>query len=187
MSNSAVIYDACVLYPALLRDLLMQLALTDLYKAKWTNDIHEEWISNCLKNHLDLQREKLERTRDLMNTHVRDCLVDNYQDLISALNLPDPKDRHVLAAAIKCNASTIVTFNLKDFPCSTLDKYNIEALHPDNFIVHHFEFSIPVLCKAVDKVYKRRVNPPSTKEEFLDKLLKQQLPETVSVLIENWY
>lgn len=59
-------YNACVLYPAPLRDLLMRLALTDRFRARWTEDIHEEWIRNVLVNRPDLTREQLDRTRTLM-------------------------------------------------------------------------------------------------------------------------
>jgi len=95
VSQFTAILDACVLHPAPLRDLLMHLALTDLFRAKWTDAIHEEWIRSVLENRLDLTREQLERTRQLMNAHVRDCLVTNYEDLIPVLTLPDPDDRHV--------------------------------------------------------------------------------------------
>lgn len=104
MANFIVIYDACVLYPAPLRDLLMRLALTDLYQAKWTKDIHREWMRNLLKNRPDLTEERLEQTRLKMDLHVRDCLVEGYEELIEGLSLPDSKDRHVLAAAIRANA-----------------------------------------------------------------------------------
>src|SRR6185295_3578619 len=104
MANFTVVYDACVLYPAPLRDLLMRLALTDLFRARWSDDIHEEWITNLLANRPDLTREQLERTRTLMNAHVRDCIVQGYRDLIDGLDLPDPNDRHVLAAAIRARA-----------------------------------------------------------------------------------
>jgi len=86
-----VLYDACVLYPAPLRDLLLRLALTDLYRARWSDAIHEEWIRAVLRNRPDLSRQQLERTRALMNAHVRDALVDGYQTLIPALKLPDLK------------------------------------------------------------------------------------------------
>lgn len=108
-------FDACVLYPAPLRDLRMHLALSDLFPAKWTNDIHNEWIGDVLKDRPDLTLQRLERTRTLMNSHVRDCLVTNYEELIPALTLPDPNDRHVLAAAIRSGSDVIVTYNLKDF------------------------------------------------------------------------
>lgn len=116
MANFIVIYDSCVLYPAPLRDLLMRLALTDLYQAKWTRDIHCEWIRNLLKNRSDLTEERLQLTQAKMDLHVRDCLVFDYEGLIDSLKLPDPDDRHVLAAAIKASAQTIVTYNLSDFP-----------------------------------------------------------------------
>lgn len=101
MTHFTALSDACVLYPAPLRDLLMHLALTDLFRAKWTDQIHDEWIRSVLEQRPDLRREQLERTRQLMNAHVRDCLVTGYEDLIPALSLPDPDDRHVLAAAIR--------------------------------------------------------------------------------------
>jgi len=90
-SNFTAIYDACVLYSAPLRDLLMQLALTDLFRARWTDRIHDEWIGNLLKKRPDLTLEQLTRTKELMNSHVRDCLVTNYEYLIPYLQLPDPK------------------------------------------------------------------------------------------------
>ena len=127
MSTFTALYDACVLYSAALRDLLMRLALTDLFRARWTDEIHDEWIRNVLANRPDLKREQLERTRTLMNAHVRDCLVNGYEDLIEGLDLPDPDDRHVLAAAIRTRASVIVTFNLDDFPADYLAKYGVEA------------------------------------------------------------
>lgn len=114
------LYDACVLYPAPLRDLLLQLALTDRFRAKWTNAIHDEWIRNVLEQRPDLTAAQLQRTRELMDLHVRDCLVDGYEPLIAGLNLPDPNDRHVLAAAIHARADVIVTFNLGDFPAAVL-------------------------------------------------------------------
>jgi predicted nucleic acid-binding protein len=114
--NLAVLDDACILYPAPLRDLLMQLAVSHLFSAKWTNEIHEEWMRNLLENRPDLRREQLERTRNLMNAHVQDCLVTGYEELIPVLTLPDPKDRHMLAAAIRSGSNVIVTFNLKHFP-----------------------------------------------------------------------
>ncbi|MBC8122315.1 MAG: PIN domain-containing protein [Gemmatimonadaceae bacterium] len=101
MAAFTALYDANVLYPAELRNLLMHLASMGLFRAKWSADIHEEWMSSLLKNRPDLTRFKLERTRMLMYKHAVDALVDGYEDLIPGLRLPDPDDRHVLAAAIR--------------------------------------------------------------------------------------
>jgi hypothetical protein len=99
-----VFYDANVLYPAELRNLLMHLALVGVFRAKWSADVHEEWMSSLLANRPDLTRKKLERTRQLMDKAAPDALVTGYEHLIPGLVLPDPKDRHVLAAAIRGGA-----------------------------------------------------------------------------------
>jgi hypothetical protein len=104
LGNFTAFLDASVLYPAPLRDLLMELAVSDLYRAKWSDAVHEEWISALLKNRSDLTRAQIERTRDLMNMHVRDALVTGFEPLIDVLELPDANDRHVVAAAIKGRA-----------------------------------------------------------------------------------
>ena len=88
--NLTVVYDACVLYPAPLRSLLMYLAMTGLYRARWTNDIHEEWMRNVQRDYPDVTRQQAERIRDLMNAHIVDCLVTGYETLIPSLALPDP-------------------------------------------------------------------------------------------------
>ena len=95
-----VVYDACVLYPAPLRDFLVRLATTGLFAARWSDQIHAEWIRSVKAKRQDIDKIQLERTRDLMNQAVPDCLVTGHEQLIPALKLPDPDDRHVLAAAI---------------------------------------------------------------------------------------
>jgi hypothetical protein len=91
-------------------------------------------VRNALKNHPKLTRERLARTRCLMDAAVRDCLVTGYADLVDSLTLPDPDNRHVLAAAIRGGAEVIVTFNLGDFPANALTNFGIEARHPYQFI-----------------------------------------------------
>ena len=81
-SHFTVVYDACVLYPAPLRDLLAHLALADLYRARWSDMIHDEWTRNVLASRPDLTAEQLTRTRQLMNAHVRDSLVTGHDYMI---------------------------------------------------------------------------------------------------------
>ena len=187
MATFTAVYDACVLYPAPLRDFLMELALTDLFKARWTDDIHDEWMRNVLKNRPDLTLEKLTITKNLMNANVRDCLVRNYAAIIPGLQLPDPKDRHVLAAAIRCNADVIVTFNLKDFPEDYLAQYGVEAQHPDEFILHLLDLQPAVICQAAEQVRSRLKNPPNTPDEYLETLLRQGLPQSTTTMREFCY
>jgi predicted nucleic acid-binding protein len=175
VNRFTVVYDACVLYPAPLRDLLMRLALTDLYRARWSNQIHDEWINALLQNRPDLSRAQLEHTRSLMNAHVRDALVDGYQPLIPALELPDPDDRHVLATAIKCGADLILTFNLDDFPEHVLASYGLGACHPDLFLLDQLNLDTERACTAMRQHRASLKNPPKTVEEYLVTLAEQGL------------
>lgn len=176
MTHFTVLYDANVLYPAPLRDLLMQLALQDIYLARWTDEIHDEWINNLLQHRPDLKLETLQRTREMMNSHVRDCLVTDYQPLIAGLQLPDPSDRHVLAAAIKAGANVIVTYNTRDFPATQLEPFGIEAQHPDDFLVYQFDLHKAAVCKGVQLQRSSLKNPPKTVEQLLETFVAQRLP-----------
>jgi len=184
MGHFTVVYDACVLYPAPLRSFLMYLAISDLYHARWSNDIHEEWMRNVLKDHADISRAQVERIRDLMNQHVRDGLVTGYEPLIDVLTLPDANDRHVLAAAILCAADTIVTFNLKDFPEDALKPYGIQAQHPDEFLTLQLDLAPSVVCAAAKRHRSSLKNPPMNVVEYLASLERQGLAQTVSSLKE---
>ncbi|WP_062196719.1 PIN domain-containing protein [Caldimonas taiwanensis] len=181
-SHFTVVYDACVLYPAPLRDLLMHLALSDLYRARWSERIHDDWTRHVLANRADLTPEQLQHTRALMNAHVRDCLVSGFEHLIAAVNLPDPDDRHVVAAAIHAGASLIVTFNLQDFPAEALKPYNLAAQHPDDFIVDLLDLQPARVLEAAARHRRSLKNPPKTAEEYLDTLLAQGLTQTVALM-----
>jgi predicted nucleic acid-binding protein len=111
VANFTVVYDACLLYPASIRDLAVELARTGLLRAKWTTRIHAEWINALIRQRPELDRARLERVAALMNSGVTDCLVTGFESLEAGLTeLPDPDDRHVLAAAIHSGAQEIVTF-----------------------------------------------------------------------------
>jgi hypothetical protein len=182
MSNYTALLDANVLYPAPVRDLLLQLAVTDLYKAKWSADIHREWIDNLLANDDRLDRAVLERTRDLMDASTRDCLVTGYEALIPSLDLPDPNDRHVLAAAIVGRCDAIVTCNIKDFPEQVMATYGIDLKHPDEFLNDHLKLAQGAFCSCVQKIRQRLKNPPYSIEEYLETLTRHGLVATASEL-----
>jgi hypothetical protein len=117
-----------------------------------------------------------------MNEAVRDCLVTSYEDLIESLSLPDPDDRHVLAAAIRAGASIIVTYNLTDFPAETLARFDVEAQHPDDFLVGLLDLAPGVVCAAVKRQQESLKNPPKTAEELLATLESQGLTQAVARL-----
>jgi predicted nucleic acid-binding protein len=182
VARYTVLYDACVLYPAPLRDLLVQLATANLFRAKWTEQIHEEWIRSVLKERPDLTRAQLNRARELMNRAVLDCIVEGYEYLIPAVTLPDPDDRHVVAAAIHARADCIVTSNLKDFPTAALSPYNLEAIHPDEFINYQIDLNEAAVVIAAQACCSRLRNPIKTGTEYLDTLEALSLPKTVAAL-----
>lgn len=171
-----------MLYPAPLRDFLVELATAGLFRARWTDEIHDEWIRNVLKNRQDLTPDQLQRTRSLMDESVLGCLVNGYQSLVDAIQLPDSGDRHVVAAAIHCGADAIITMNLRHFPDSELRKYNIEAQHPDDFLIHQFGLDQASMIITAQRVRARLQNPAKSAEEYLETLKAQQLPQTVSEL-----
>lgn len=182
MSRYTALLDANVLYPAPLRDLLLQLAVTDLFRARWTADIHREWIEALLRNEPTRDRTALERTRDLMDKATRDCLVEGYHALIPALTLPDPDDRHVLAAAIAGRCDVIVTQNLADFPAEALAPFGIDMQHPDEFLVNHLHLAPGLFCASVRKVRARLRNPPYSVENYLGTLTQIGLVATAAEL-----
>ena len=182
MTTFTVLFDANVLYPAPLQDLLVELGTTGLFRAKWTDTIREEWISNLLENRPDLKSSDLDKTRAAMNAAVLDCLVENFESLIPSLRLPDPNDRHVLAAAIRGRADVIVTMNQKDFPETELSRYSIHTQHPDDFISDLLSLAPEEVFKSIRRIRGRLKNPPMTADSNLDNLERNSLAITVSQL-----
>ena len=176
------VYDANVLYPAPLRDLFIRLAQSGLVRARWTEQIHDEWIRNVLKDNPQVTADRLVRTRRLMNEAVRDCLVTGHEALIETLELPDPDDRHVLAAAIHSSADVIVTFNLRDFPAAADSPFQIEAIHPDDFLFALIELGVDTVCSAMKRQRESLRNPPVTVDGLLATLESQGLPHSVLAL-----
>jgi predicted nucleic acid-binding protein len=177
-----VVYDANVLYPNTLRDLLIRIAQSGAVLAKWTNAILDEMAAALRRNRPDIPAQKIGRLRELMNRAVRDCLVSGYEPLMEGLKLPDPDDRHVLAAAIKVGAQVIVTRNLKDFPAETLDRYDIEAQHPDEFLHHMMDLAPVAFVDAVRLQQANMANPPVSMNDLLALFERIGLAETVAEL-----
>jgi hypothetical protein len=177
-----VLYDANVLYGNTIRDLLIRIAQAGMVQAKWTNEILDEMLRNLAANRPDVPSGKLSRLRTLMNDAVPDALVDEYDSLAEGLKLPDPDDRHVLAAAIKANAQVIVTSNLRDFPAEELAKWNLEAKSQDDFVLDQIDLDDRIVWACVQQIVDSRVNPPETIEDVLDTLERAGLVESVAAL-----
>ncbi len=164
----------------------MRLAVHGLFQAKWSAKIHEEWVENLLRNRPELSRERVERTREMMDQHAGDALVSGYEHLIPALILPDENDRHVLAAAAHSNADKIVTFNLGDFPSDYLALHNIVPQHPDSFIVELIRFDKEMVYRALRGQRAALQNPPMSIDDFLQTLERQGLPQTIAILKNDY-
>ena len=185
MRHFVVLFDACILYPASLRDVMMYLAGSGLFQAKWTDRIHDEWVSSLLKNQPEINPERLLRTRRKMDNAVLDALITGYEPLIDTLQLPDPNDRHVLAAAIHAKVSHIATCNIRDFPNDVLEPFGIEAIVPDDFLVRLINKNAGVVLAAIKRQREHLKNPPKTVEEHLETLATQGLHKTVAFLREH--
>lgn len=172
------VYDACVLYPAHLRDLLIRAGVAGLVQPKWTEQILDETFRSILASRPDLNASALERTRALMNVSVRDVLVDDYERWIPDLELPDPDDRHVLAAVIASDAQFIVTFNLAHFPQTVLERFHLEAQHPDQFITNLIDTNPDDMRQVIESMLSALQHPRPTVEQLLGWLRNTGLGES---------
>lgn len=178
-----VIYDASVLYPSILRDVLIRVARMGLVRARWSEDIMDEVFRAIKEDRPDLDPDKLDRTRKLMCEAIPDCLVPGYRSLIGSIReMPDEDDRHVVATAIKAGAQVIVTSNLKHFPASVLDEFDIEAKSPDSFLQDVYDIDGAITHQAVTEAAAACKSPPMTVTEVVDALYRLGLPIAASLL-----
>ena len=177
--------DACVLYPLAMADALMSLSTTGLYAAKWTRRIEEEWISALELDRPDLE-SRLDLRRDAMREAVPDWEVEEgaWLPLEGGLQLPDPKDRHVLAAAIAGHADCIVTANLKDFPSVITSPLGIEVIHADQFIVAQWDLDPLVVVAAFKRMRARWKKPQASASDFASAMDRGGLPAVAQRLRE---
>jgi predicted nucleic acid-binding protein len=177
-----VVYDANALYGNAQRDLLIRIAQSGLVQAKWTDQILDEMLGNLGKKRPDIPPEKLGTLRELMCKAVRDCLVTGYEPLIESLQLPDPDDRHVLAAAMRSGAQVIVTTNLRHFPQAELGQWNVEAKSPDDFVLDQINIDARIVYSCVREIANSRRNPPDTVDDVLAELERAGLVQSVAAL-----
>jgi hypothetical protein len=177
--------DACVLYPLAMTDALMSLATAGLYAAKWTRRIETEWIAALEERRPEL-KGRLDIRRDQMREAIPDWEVPQsaWEACAGGLQLPDPNDVHVLAAALAGHADCIVTANLKDFPAGTAGALGIEVIHPDQFIVAQWDLDQLVAVAAFKRMRARWKKPEATAEHFAEAMERGGLPATAQRLRE---
>jgi hypothetical protein len=180
--RTIAVLDANVLYPAPVRDILLNYADSKLFQPKWTKTIQEEWTSNLLANRPDITEQAIARTVKAMNIAFPDAVVTRYTGIINDLQLPDPDDRHVLAAAIKAEATHIVTSNTKDFPRKYIATYGMQVIHPDVFVKSLIEADFTTALLAFETMVSRLRKPPLNRKDVLAMLERCGLPNTAKLL-----
>jgi len=182
LHRRTALIDSNILASITLADVFVQLAVDDLFNAKWTMDIHREWIAAVQRFRPSVDPQRLERRRRQMDAKTREALITGYESRIDDLILPDMNDRHVLAAAIHGRCELIVTRNLKHFPIRALSAHCIEVEHPDTFLTDLMRRNTLLFFAAMRKVRIRAKNPPIAVEDFLTRLSNEGLILTATEL-----
>lgn len=179
-SRFICVLDTCVIFPVEVRDVLLWFAHHQLYVPKWTSDIHREWMN--VMERKGINKAEAQKRCMRMNEAFPFALVSNYESLIEKLDLPDKDDRHVLAAAIKVNASQIVTNNLKDFPKEYLASFGLVAKSADDFLADIIDLDHETSVKAFHELVMHRRNPEMDEFQVLDAMRKNGLTDTANYL-----
>ena len=174
------VLDTNVIYPLWVRDLLLWFAYCDLYTPKWSHHIFDEWIDVMLRK--GISKDEVTKRTQKVNEAFPDALVVNYEPLIETLTLPDIKDRHVLAAAIKTNANLIVTNNLKDFPKEYLSSFGLSAKCADDFFTDIIDINHETSVEAFNKLVLNKKKPPYDAFDVLDIFRNNGLKNTADYL-----
>lgn len=177
-----VVYDACVLYPNTLRDLLIRLHQAGLVQARWTEQILDEVSRALTKTRPDITAEQVQKLRTNMVAAVRDCLVKNYEPFVEGLDLPDPDDRHVVAAAVRAKTQVIVTDNTRDFPTGYLAGFDIDVKTADEFVLDQISLDRQKVYGALVQIADSRNRPPQAVSDVLAQLERSGLIESVAAL-----
>ena len=174
--------DASVLYGAFPRDFFIRLALRQQFVPRWSARVQDEWTTALLRNRPDLKSAHIARTQRLMDAHLPDARVEGHEFLIDSLSLPDPDDRHVLAAAIHCGAEVIVTFNLRDFPAPVLAGFGIEAIHPDAFVLRLVKTSADAVIETLRRLEAAYADPPMSMTDILEAMRRSGLAGSANAI-----
>lgn len=174
------VLDTNVIYPIEIRDLLFWFAHYELFTPKWSVHIFEEWEEVMRRK--GISQNEIEKRLKNAQLAFPDALVKNYESLVGSLELPDEKDNHVLAAAIKTNANLIVTNNLKDFPQEYLSTFGLSSKSADDFITDTIDLNIELAVVAFRDLVLNRLNPNMDEYEILERLRGNGLNETADYL-----
>jgi predicted nucleic acid-binding protein len=168
------VLDACVLYPVVLRDLLLTLSAFDAFEVRWSEAILDEMTRNVLGNHPEVDRARFEeRVVEAMQAAFPDALIDGYEHVIDAMD-NDPEDRHVAAAAVHAKADAIVTYNIRDFGGDVLQGHGVAVFTPTLIVGRLIEEDPSVVALAMSAMAARKKRPPMTPKDVVAAVARQQ-------------
>ncbi len=170
-----VLIDTCVLHPSYLRDTLLSLAEREFFRPLWSIDILNE-LYDSLTEQAGIGHDAASRVIEEMQHHFVDCCVSDYEQLIDRMWSPDEDDRHVLAAAVRGHAAAIVTFNTADFPPESVEPFQMEAIHPDDFLLDQLDLSPPGVIAVLETQVERYKREPNTIYGLLEALERAGTP-----------
>ncbi|RCW43295.1 PIN domain-containing protein [Halopolyspora algeriensis] len=174
--------DACVLYPQHLNDTLLRLAAAETYRPLWSADVLDELRRNLL---IRISRSAVDYRLGNMQQHFHDAEVTGYQSLLPTMT-NDEKDRHVLAAAVRANAEVIVTFNVKHFPATALDPYDLVAVHPDDFLLDQLDLYPGITLQCLHQQVAGYRKEPTTVPDLMTFLATRTgLPKFASEVLRH--
>lgn len=166
-------FDTNVLYGALLNDFILTLADNGLFRPLWSEEILVELRRNLLN--AGEEPALVEKRISTMVRYFPDAMVTGYEAFISTMT-NDPKDRHVLAAAVRGGAEVLVTFNRKDFPVASLVGYDVEVVDPDTFLLDQLDLHPARTQRALVELVNGYENPAMTLHDYLLALTRAHVP-----------
>ena len=177
MARYTVALDACALVPIVLADTLLRVAERGLYRPLWSERILAEAQGAILGIHPDIEAATVARRFNDMEAAFDDAMVMGWEDLEETISLPDPDDRHVVAAAIRGGAQAIVTSNVADFPSDALAAFDLEAVHPDDFLLDQLDLSPVVVQNVVREQAEHSKAPYLTALDLILRLERSGVPQ----------
>lgn len=164
------------MFPNVLRDTLLTLAEHDLFEPQWSTEILAEVRRNVIAQR-SVPESAIDRTLALMSTAFEYATVEGWEPLVDQLHLPDPDDRHILAAAIAGGSQTIVTANVRDFPVANLRPHRITPASPDQFLQDMLSSETDTVQAALSQQVGRYSRPPMDLAGLLTRLDRAGAPE----------
>lgn len=177
--------DANVIHPAFLRGAMLWFADERLFRPAWSNDVLAEWRRSLKRRHPDVSDDQLDSMQSVMTEQFPDAEITGYEAIAAALDLPDPNDRHILAAAVVGKCHGIITANLKDFPADKIAPFKMEVIHPDDFIVNIIDLHPGRALAACKRHRAAMTKSTPSQEEYLERFLACGLVQAHGRLSDN--